>query len=43
VAPNTDYGGALNGRDTTAVNKTLKWIIKINATLIQIPQYLMRY
>ncbi|MDI1316894.1 protease Lon-related BREX system protein BrxL [Flavobacterium sp.] len=29
VAPSIDYGGALNGRDTTAVNKTLNGLLKL--------------
>ncbi len=29
VSSNIDYGGALNGRDTTAVNKTLNGLLKL--------------
>jgi ATP-dependent Lon protease len=29
VLPNVDYGGALSGRDTTAVNKTLNGLLKL--------------
>lgn len=29
VLPRVDYGGALNGRDTTAVNKTLNGLLKL--------------
>jgi ATP-dependent Lon protease len=29
VAPRIDYGGALSGRDTTAVNKTLNGLLKL--------------
>lgn len=32
VLPRIDFGGALNGQDTTAVNKTLNGLLKLMQT-----------
>jgi ATP-dependent Lon protease len=37
VAPRIDYGNALNGRDTTAVNKTLNGLIKLMQPNPEVP------
>jgi ATP-dependent Lon protease len=37
VAPYIDYGGALNGRDTTAVNKTLNGLLKLMQPNPEVP------
>jgi ATP-dependent Lon protease len=37
VSSNIDYGGALNGRDTTAVNKTLNGLLKLMQPNPEVP------
>lgn len=37
VSANIDYGGALNGRDTTAVNKTLNGLLKLMQPNPEVP------
>lgn len=37
VLPNIDYGGALNGRDTSSVNKTLNGLLKLMQPNPEVP------